>query len=132
MIYLDSSALLKLLFDEDESAALETWLSDRTATPTFSSEVARIEVVRSARRLDVAVVPAARSLVAQLDVIPMTTGLVEEAADVGHPSLRSLDAIHLASALSVRDDLTAFVAYHTQLLSAAEAAGLPVVTPASR
>lgn len=130
MIYFDSSALLKLLFEESESAALERWVSGRTAMPTLSSELVKVEVVRAARRLDPLVVSAARRLVAQLDLIPMTTGLVEEAADVGDPSLRSLDAIHLASALSVREELSAFVAYDTRLTSAAEALGLPIVKPA--
>lgn len=129
MIYLDSSALLKLLFEEDESAALEKWVSDRAAMPTLSSELVKIEVIRAARRLDPSVVPAARSLVAQLDLIPMTTGLVDEAADAGGPLLRSLDAIHLASALSVRSELSAFVAYDTRLMSAANTAGLPTIQP---
>lgn len=131
MIYLDSSALLKLLFEEDESAALEKWVSDRAAMPTLSSELVKIEVIRAARRLDPSVVPAARSLVAQLDLIPMTTGLVEEAADVGDSLLRSLAAIHLASAISVGSELTAFVAYDTRLMSAANAAGLPAIRPAT-
>ncbi|MEO8888218.1 MAG: type II toxin-antitoxin system VapC family toxin [Jatrophihabitantaceae bacterium] len=130
MIYFDSSALLKLLFEESESAALERWVTDRAALPILSSELVKVEVIRAARRLDPSAVSAARSLVAQLDLIPLTTGLLDETADVGEPPLRSLDSIHLASALSVRSELSAFVAYDMRLISAAEAAGLPTIAPA--
>lgn len=129
MIYLDSSALLKLLFEESESAALAQWISERSSTPMVSSELARVEVVRAARRLDAKVVPAARALMSQLDLIPLNTGLLDEAADVGELLLRTLDAIHLASALSVRDDLTAFVAYGNRLIAAAETAGIESIRP---
>ena len=132
MIYLDSSALLKLLFEESESAALEEWLSKRPDTPTVSSELAKAEVVRAARQLDPGSVPQARTLVSQLDLVPLGPGLVDAAADVGDPKLRTLDAIHLASALSLGADLAAFVAYDRRLALAAEAAGLLSVSPAGR
>ena len=96
-----------------------------------SSELAKIEVVRAARRLDEGVVPAARALVSQLDLIPLSGGLMEEAADAGEPPLRTLDAIHLASALSIRPDLTAFVAYDHRLIAAAEAAGIVPTRPSA-
>lgn len=130
MIYLDSSALLKLLFEESESAALAQWIAERAATPMVSSELARAEVVRATRRLDADVVPAARALVSQLDLIPLSGALIEEAADAGEPTLRALDAIHLASALSIRADLTALVAYDNRLLAAAEAASIDWIRPA--
>jgi uncharacterized protein len=129
MIYLDSSALLKLLVEERESAALAEWISERSATPKVSSELAKLEVVRAARRLDSRVVPPARALVSQLDLIPWSSSLIEEAADAGDPTLRSLDAIHLVSALSIREALTAFVAYDPRLIGAAQAAGLTAESP---
>ncbi len=131
MIYLDSSALLKLLFEEPESAALAQWISERQGTPVVSSVLAKVEVVRAARRLDIDVVPAARALVSQLDLIPWGGGLIDQAIDVGASVLRTLDAIHLASALSIRADLTAFVAYGTRLVAAAEAAGLEPIGPSA-
>jgi predicted nucleic acid-binding protein len=131
MIYLDSSALLKLLFEESESAALARWISERAGTPIVSSELARVEVVRAARGLDPDMVPAARALLSQLDLIPINRALIDEAADVGEPRLPTLDAIHLASALSIRDDLTAFVAYDNRLVAAADAAGLEAIRPSS-
>jgi len=129
VIYLDSSALLKLVFEEDESAALERWLARRARTPKVASELAKVEVVRAARRVDADAVSDARALVSQLDLIPLTGAVVEQAADVGTPLLRSLDALHLASALSVQEDLTAFVAYDDRLYDAAHAAGLGPVRP---
>ncbi len=132
MIYLDSSALLKLLVEESESAALAEWLSERSSIPAISSELARLEVVRAARRLDPQVVPTARALLAQLDVVPLGGQIIDAAIEVGEPHLRSLDAIHLASALSVRDDLTAFVAYDLRLVAAATSAGLVVQRPGAR
>ena len=89
MIYLDSSALLKLLFEESESAALALWISEQTGTPMVTSELAKVEVVRAARRLDADVVPAARVLMSQLDLIPLSSGLLNEAADVGEPLVQA-------------------------------------------
>jgi uncharacterized protein len=129
MIYLDSSALLKLLVEETESAALALWISERSSAAKVSSELAKLEVVRAARRLDARVVPAARALVSQLDLIPISGDLIEEAADAGDTLLRSLDAIHLVSALSIAEALTAFVAYDRRLVAAAEAAGLAAESP---
>jgi uncharacterized protein len=131
MIYLDSSALLKLLFEESESAALALWIAERADTPMVSSELAKVEVIRATRRLDADVVPAARALVSQLDLIPLSGALIEEAADAGDPVLRTLDAIHLASALSIRIELTAFIAYDNRLLAAAEAAGIEPIRPSA-
>ncbi len=129
MIYLDSSALLKLLFEEEESAALQSWLSERAATGAVSSELARVEVVRASRRLDQAVVPAARTLLAQLDLVPLRAAVLDRAAEAGEPLLRTLDALHLASALSLGAGLSAFCAYDSRLTAAAEAAGLPLARP---
>lgn len=129
MIYLDSSALLKLVFDEPESAALEGWLAARAGTPVVTSELVKVEVIRACRRVSSDALPEARTLLAQLDLIPLTTAVVDGAAEVGEPMLRSLDAIHLASALTIRTDLSAFIAYDRRLADAASAAGLESVRP---
>ncbi|MDI9897986.1 type II toxin-antitoxin system VapC family toxin [Rhodococcus sp. IEGM 1381] len=129
MIYLDSSAVLKLIFDEAESDGLQTWLTERAGVPWASSELAKVEVVRAARRYAPNSVDTARALVAQLNLVPITGGMADRAAGVGDPTLRTLDAIHLASALSIQDELTAFVAYEHRLASAAHAHGLVVDAP---
>ncbi|NIL84716.1 Ribonuclease VapC35 [Rhodococcus fascians] len=129
MIYLDSSAVLKLIFDEAESDVLQTWLTERAGVPWVSSELAKVEVVRATRRYAPGSVPTARAVVAQMNLVPINSSTTDLAADVGDPMLRTLDAIHLASALSVRDHLTAFVAYDLRLAAAAEAHGLTVDAP---
>lgn len=129
MIYLDSSALLKLLYEERESAALAGWLSARAGTPVVSSELARVEVIRACRRMNADALPEARALLGDLDLIPLSREVVDRAAEVGGTLLRSLDALHLASALSIRDDISAFIAYDHRLADAATAAGLEAVRP---
>jgi predicted nucleic acid-binding protein len=129
VIYVDSSALLKLLHEEPESAALADWVSARAGMPVVSSELAKVEVLRACRRVDARALPEARSLLAELDLIPLASDIVDQAAEVGGVRLRSLDAIHLASALSLRADLSAFVAYDRRLNEAASAVGLDVVAP---
>ncbi|MDV8022013.1 type II toxin-antitoxin system VapC family toxin [Rhodococcus sp. IEGM 1330] len=129
MIYLDSSAVLKLIFDEAESDVLQTWLTERAGVPWVSSELAKIEVVRATRRYAPGSVPTARAVVAQMNLVPIDSSATDLAADVGDPMLRTLDAIHLASALSVRDHLTAFVAYGVRLAAAAQAHALTVHAP---
>ena len=129
MIYLDSSALVKLVFEETESDALAQWLADRQAMPKFSSELTTIELVRTCRRRDADAVVGARQVLAGLDLMPLTADLVESASSIGPPDLRSLDAIHLSSALLISEDVTAFVAYDVRLKTAALAAGLEVVAP---
>ena len=131
MNYFDSSSLLKLLFEERESADLERWMSEKSATPAVSSELVKIDVVRAARRLDPRVVPTARRLIAQLDLIPMSSDLVESAAEVGG-DVRSLDAIHLASAKSLGAALSVVVVHDLRLAAAVRDAGLPVVAARRR
>jgi hypothetical protein len=70
-------------------------------------------------------------LVSQLDLIRLSSGLIEEATDGGDPLLRTLNAIHLASAMSIRNELTAFVAYDNRLLTAAQDAGIEPLSPAA-
>ncbi len=130
MIYLDSSALLKLIFEEPESAALDYWLAARRTTPVVSSELAKVEVIRATRRVDATALPVARALLSQLDLIALRGQVLEVAGDVGGPQLRSLDAIHLASALAIGTEVSAFIAYDHRLIAAAQSLGLPVLHPA--
>jgi predicted nucleic acid-binding protein len=129
VIYLDSSAVLKLLFEEPESDSLVQWLSEHTPTPVVSSELAKVEVVRASRRVDPGTVSTARALVAQLDLVPLSAELLDQAADLDERSLRSLDAVHLASALSLGADLSAFIAYDDRLVTAAAGVGLDPLRP---
>ena len=129
MIYLDSSALVKLVFDETESDDLARWLGDRQDVPKMSSAVASVEIIRTCRRRDEGAVAAARQVLSGLDLLPVTAEIIEQAALVNPSGLRGLDALHLASAQFVRDEISAFVAYDARLHSAALASGLVVAAP---
>lgn len=129
MIYLDSSALVKLIFEEAESASLERWLREHAELPKITSELSTIEVVRLCRRVDADAAAEARQLMAGVDVIPMTGAVVERAAAVGPPELRTLDAIHLASVLSV-EGLVAFLTYDARLAAAAADERITTTAPA--
>ena len=129
MIYLDSSALLKLVHTERETPALQAWLDARPDTPLVSSDLARVEVIRATRRINEAALPTAVAVLAALNLVPMTTDLLNAAGVIGNPGLRSLDAIHLASATSIGAALTSFVVYDHRLAEAAAAAGLDTVMP---
>ena len=129
MIYLDSSALLKLVFQEAESDALAAWLASHVDLPIASSEVAKVEVMRASRRIDASALPDARSLLGQLDLVPLNGAVVELAGNLAEASLRSLDALHLASALLLGDALEAFVAYDHRLMDAAATSGLETHRP---
>ena len=130
MIYFDTSALVKLVFDETESAALAEWLSARTDIPKVSSDLSTVELLRTCRRVDDGAIEGANLLLGGIDVLPIDRAIVENAATLVPSELRSLDAIHLASALSVKANLTALVAYDLRLCSAAAEAGIEVVSPA--
>ncbi len=127
MIYLDTSALAKLIVRETETVALSQWLQQRTAQLWVTSMVGRVELVRVAQRI--AAANGAHLLLAGLDTIPLVEHVADIAQTTGSLTLRTLDAIHLASALAVGDELSAFCCYDRRLLEAAGDAGLPVHAP---
>lgn len=130
MIYLDSSALMKLVRRETETDALRQWLQARPGDLAVTSELGRVEVLRAARKLGGHVMVEARAVVGDLDLVPLDRAVQDVACELGDPMLRTLDALHLASALLFGDELTAFVAYDQRLVAAAKAAGLRVIAPA--
>lgn len=130
MIYFDTSALVKLIFEEDESAALTEWIALRPDIPKISSDLSIVELLRTCRRVDQDAVGDATLLLGGVDLLPMDRAILEKAASLIPTEIRSLDAIHLASALSVKADLTALVAYDSRLCSAALESGIEVVSPA--
>lgn len=129
MIYLDSSALMKLVRREDETAALREWLDLHPEHPVVTSELGRVEVLRAARRIGGPVLAEARAVVGDLDLVPLDRAVQDVACDLGEPRLRTPDALHLASALLLGEALTALVAYDRRLADAAQAGGLAVTAP---
>ena len=130
MIYLDSSALVKLVLSEPESAALAGWLAERADIPLASSIVHRTEVSRAVWRANPSQLPRSYRQMRGVEIIALSRVIAESAGTVTPHGLRSMDAIHLASALAIRNDLDAFVAYDKRLLAAAQDAGLPTASPA--
>jgi uncharacterized protein len=129
LLYLDSSALVKLVLPEAESAALLKSLESWAAHVT--SELARVEVVRAARRVTAApeVEQRAEEVMAGLHLLRIDGEILGLAARLEPRSLRSLDAVHLASALSLGGDLGAMAVYDANLSVAAIACGVEIVAP---
>lgn len=125
--YLDVSALVKLVLDEPESDALRDALSSWPRRTT--SRLAVVEVVRAVRRADPRLEPLAARALTGVVLLAASDKVLRSAAGVDPPAVRTLDAIHVASALRVRAMLAAFVSYDRRQLEAAEAHGLPVATP---
>src|SRR6185436_5316865 len=102
---------MKLVRREAETEALREWLVVRAEHHVVSSELGRVEVLRAARRVGGPVLAEARAVVGDLDLVPLDRAVQDVACDIGDPMLRTLDALHLASALLLGDALAAFVAY---------------------
>ena len=131
MIYLDSSALVKLAMTEPESAALVRWLAERVDQPLVSSALYRAEVPRAVWQAEPGALPRSYKLIKRLARIALSADVLDNSATLPPQELSPAQAIHLASALAVKRDLTAFVAYDEDLLAAAKDAGLPVASPGS-
>jgi predicted nucleic acid-binding protein len=128
LLYLDASAIVKLVVEEPESAALRRAL--RTRPQRVSSALALVEVhLSAARRAPAAPRERVDRILAGLTLIPVDQLVLESAAQLGAAGLRALDAIHLATAASLGDDLRSILAYDHRLLAAARAAALPAESP---
>ncbi|HEY7858038.1 MAG TPA: type II toxin-antitoxin system VapC family toxin [Candidatus Nanopelagicales bacterium] len=127
--YLDSSAAVKLVVDETESAALRTWLGP---SPTqVSSALLKVELLRATVQLDPVHLGNARDTLDNVTLLDVSAEILEDAATLRvDPFLRSLDAIHLASARRLGADLTTLVTYDRRMATAAAQLGLPVESPA--
>ena len=130
MIYLDSAAVVKLAHAEPESAALRGWLDDRAETPWISSVLTEIEAFRALARYAPEAASRLPAILDQIDLIDLDQTVRTLARTVTPATVRSLDAIHLGTALRSRPALTSFVTYDKSLLDAAQAAGLPIDSPA--
>jgi hypothetical protein len=130
MIYLDSAAVVKLAHAEQESRALRDWLGERAETGWTSSVLTEIESFRALARYAPDAVSRLPAVLDQIDLIDLSPPIRILAQTARPATVRSLDAIHLGTALHTRASLTSFVTYGKRLLDAAQAAGLPVDAPA--
>src|SRR5262249_49470891 len=129
MIYLDSAAVVKLVHAEPESQALRDWLDERAETGWISSVLGEIEAFRALARHAPAAVVRLHPVLDQIELIDLSPRIRILAQTVQPAAVRSLDAIHLGTALHTRSVLTSFVTYDKRLLDAAAAAGLPALAP---
>ena len=127
--YLDTSALVKLVVAEAETSALRAWLAASDRTPV-SCDLARTELLRAVRRAAPDRVAQARAVLDSVTLMKVTTETVEQAGRLGPTALRTLDAVHLAAALDLGDDLDGMVTYDDQLAEAAQFNAVPVTAPA--
>jgi len=128
ILYLDSSALVKTVVTEPESAALRRLL--RRHHLRVSCGLARPEVVRAVRHLGPRATTRARQVLQRIDLVRLDDALLDAAGVLDASVLRSLDAIHLAAALTVAAQLEAVVTYDARMAAAARLLGLGVAAPA--
>lgn len=129
LYYADTSAVIKLLVEETHSKAFAEFYDTDPDAEWVSSALLRVELTRAVARAMPALLPDARDLLLAFSSIAMDDEIVEGATNEPDRRLRSLDAIHLATARILGPDLDAFVTYDQRLASAATDAGLVVVSP---
>lgn len=127
LVYLDSSAFVKLVIPEDESRALAAYL--RRWSVAVSATLLRTEALRAAARHSARALRDTRLALRDVAFIELSRDVLDQAGIVAPTSVRSLDAIHLATAVSLGDDLGELVTYDVRMAAAAGACGLPVASP---
>lgn len=127
LAYVDASALVKLVIFEPETATLRDAL--RTMTRRVSSRVANVEVLRAVEAKAPEQRERAQAVLAAVSVIELNAAIAARAARLRPAGLRALDAIHVATALSLGDAVSAFVSYDQRQLQAARSAGLNGLDP---
>src|SRR3954451_19222919 len=130
MIYLDSAAVVKLVHAESESQALRGWLDERADTGWISSTLVEVELFRALARHAPEAVARLHPVLDLIDLVDLDPSIRILAQTLRPVTVRSLDAIHLGTALRIRSRLTSFVTYDKRLADAATGAGLTVDMPA--
>ncbi len=127
-MYLDTSALVKLVKPEPGSAELVALIEGTDLHPA-SAEIAELELLRSVRRHAPDRLERARRILDDLILLPLTRAIRARAVTIDPPTVRSLDAIHLATAIEIRPHLSAVITYDNRMSEAAAASGLPLLRP---
>lgn len=129
MIYLDSAAVVKLVHAEIETQALREWLDEHIETSWVSSTLVEVESFRALARHAPQAVSMLPGVLDLIDLVDMDASIRIQAQLIAPKTVRSLDAIHLATALHVGTNLSSFVTYDKRLAQAATFAGLTVNMP---
>lgn len=127
--YLDTSAAVKLVVSESGSRAMSNWASAHS-DDVLSSDLLRTELLRATRRGAPEQMTRARAVLDSVTLLGVPTETFERAAELEPHLLRSLDALHLAVALELGDDLDGLVTYDERLAEAAGLHGVEVISPA--
>lgn len=128
MAYLDSSAYVKLPLREAEHEALLIELARWDGY--VSSTLTAVESLRACARHGDRYEQAARRWMFGLSLLPIDDAVLDVAAELEPMGLRSLDAVHVATAITIHDDLGVLFTYDDRMARAAEAHGLRVAQPA--
>jgi predicted nucleic acid-binding protein len=127
--YLDSSAILKIIFQEDESAALSKFITE----PAITSSISRVEVLRTVQRIDPSRVQLAQSELAKINIVEPIPSILTIAENFSHEvTLRSLDAIHIATLIFLSSATRGLITYDKLMAKNAEQLGLTVLAPGSK
>ncbi len=129
MYYADTSAVIKLLVEESHSKAFAAFYDAHADAEWVSSALLRIELTRAVTRAMPSLLPDARDLLLAFSFVAIDDEIVEGAMNEPDRGLRSLHAIHLATARLISEDLDAIVSYDDRLLNAATDAGLATASP---
>lgn len=126
--YIDTSALVKLVEDEQSSAAMHRWIAN-VRPELLSSDLLRTEFARAVSRVGHVEPIYVDEALAAVDTLPATIELFDQAGEIGDHELRTLDALHLATAVSLGESCEGIITYDRRLTQAATAAGLAVLAP---
>lgn len=130
MIYLDTSAFLKSVLSEPQSAALNAYLTATDSPEFISSALLTVEARRSVLRNDPTKVPRTDLALLRVEQIEVSGVVLETASRLPDPLLRTPDAIHVATALLIHENVDVLISYDQRMLAAAAAHGLPTASPA--
>jgi predicted nucleic acid-binding protein len=126
MWYIDSSAILKLIKPEKESAAL----IKKLPSALIASRVSRVEVTRTIIRYEPDLLDATYDILADIQMVPVEDSIITIAENLPQfIELRSLDSLHIASALAIKNVLKGIITYDKEMVIAAEALGFEVSSP---
>lgn len=127
-LYLDSSAFVKLTVEEAETAAVRAFLS-RYGPRRVSSALLRTEALRAVRHLGPEALALVREGLKRVDLVGIDDRILDSAGTLDPRVLRTLDAIHLATAMALGDDLETIVTYDERMIAAARLMGMSTATP---
>ena len=126
--YIDTSALVKLVSVERETAAMHEWVA-ANSPELVSSQLIQTELLRAVGRSQAAAESSIVDGLDAIDLLPATAAIFESAGRLSPSDLRSLDAIHLATALDLADDCDGIITYDVRLAEASQTHGLAVLAP---